>query len=138
MNKLYRSRTDKMVAGVAGGLARYLRIDTTLVRLGFVFLAFAEGFGFLLYLMMWFVVPENPEESSEDAVELLPLQENPMAIKVVGGALVLFGGLALIDSLHIEWLRWLRMDTLWPIFLIVGGVLLLRRRELINGENKDE
>ena len=31
MNKLYRSRTDKMVAGVAGGLARYLRIDTTLV-----------------------------------------------------------------------------------------------------------
>ncbi len=138
MNKLYRSRTDKMVAGVSGGLARYLRIDTTLVRLGFVLLVFADGFGFLLYLLMWFVVPENPSESSEDAVELLPLRENPTAIKIVGGALVIFGALAFIDNLNFSWLDWLRMDTLWPLFLIAGGVLLLRRRELMNGEQKDE
>lgn len=138
MNKLYRSRTDRMISGVAGGLAQYLRIDSTLVRLGFVLLAFADGFGLLLYLLMWFVVPENTDESSEDAVELLPLQENPMAIKVVGGTLVIFGALAFIDNLNFSWLDWLRMDTLWPLFLIAGGVLLLRRRELMNGEEKDE
>jgi phage shock protein C len=59
-NKLYRSMTDKRVAGVCGGLAKYFNIDPTLVRLAFVFLALAGGPGVLIYLIMWIVLPCEP------------------------------------------------------------------------------
>ena len=59
-NKLYRSMTDKRVAGVCGGLAKYFNVDPTLVRLAFVFLALAGGPGVLIYLIMWIVLPCEP------------------------------------------------------------------------------
>ncbi len=58
--KLYRSRNDRMVAGVAGGLAEYFGIDPTIVRLAFVVLALLGGPGLIVYLIMWIVVPEAP------------------------------------------------------------------------------
>jgi phage shock protein C len=54
--RLMRSRTDKMIAGVAGGLAHYLGIDATIVRLGFVALALT-GAGLLLYPLLWLIMP---------------------------------------------------------------------------------
>lgn len=60
--RLYRSRTDRQIAGVAGGLAEYLDIDPTLVRLGFIFLSLVGGPGLLLYVIMWVIVPEAPED----------------------------------------------------------------------------
>lgn len=60
--KLYRSRKDRMVAGVAGGVAEYFNVDPTLIRLAFVFLLLWGGGGFLLYIIMWIVVPEEPME----------------------------------------------------------------------------
>lgn len=56
--RLMRSTTDKMIAGVAAGLAEYLAVDVTLVRLAFVILALAGGPGLLIYLILWFVMPE--------------------------------------------------------------------------------
>ncbi len=58
--KLYRSRNDRMVAGVAGGLAEYFGIDPTIVRLAFVVLGLLGGPGVLIYIVMWIVVPEAP------------------------------------------------------------------------------
>lgn len=55
--KLRRSRTDKMVAGVCGGLGKYLEIDSTVVRLAFVLLLIFAGTGVLLYLIMWLIMP---------------------------------------------------------------------------------
>jgi phage shock protein PspC (stress-responsive transcriptional regulator) len=57
--RLLRSRRERMLWGVAGGLADYLRLDPTLVRLGFVVAAFFGGFGVLAYLIMAVVVPED-------------------------------------------------------------------------------
>jgi len=54
--RLARSRGDRMIAGVAGGIARYLKIDPALVRLAFVALAFT-GIGVLLYPLLWLVMP---------------------------------------------------------------------------------
>ena len=54
---LRRSRTDKMVAGVCGGLAKYFGLDSTILRLVFVLLLIFAGTGVLLYLIMWLVVP---------------------------------------------------------------------------------
>ncbi|MEW6610428.1 MAG: PspC domain-containing protein [Patescibacteria group bacterium] len=57
MKKLYRSRTNKMIAGVCGGLAEYFNVDPTIVRLAFVLITFFQGFGILLYLVLWIIVP---------------------------------------------------------------------------------
>ena len=58
--KLYRSRHDKFLAGVCGGLGEFLGIDPTLVRLIFVLLAILAGHGILIYLIMWIIVPPEP------------------------------------------------------------------------------
>lgn len=58
--KLYRSLGDRQLAGVCGGLASFLGIDSTLARLLFLFLALAGGPGVLIYLVMALVVPVEP------------------------------------------------------------------------------
>ncbi len=55
--KLYRSRKDKKLAGVAGGLAEFFNLDPTLIRVVFVVLALLGGTGVVLYLAMWIIVP---------------------------------------------------------------------------------
>jgi phage shock protein C len=62
--KLYRSRTNRMVAGVCGGIAEYFNVDPTIVRLLFVVAAFLTGGGSLLaYPILWAIVPEAPQQS---------------------------------------------------------------------------
>ncbi len=56
---LYRSRSDRMIAGVCGGLARRFNISSTWVRLAFVFIVLLGGAGFLLYLILWVIMPEE-------------------------------------------------------------------------------
>ncbi len=56
--RLYRNPDDKYIAGVCSGLAAYFGIDTLWVRIAFVVLAFANGFGILAYIVMWVLVPE--------------------------------------------------------------------------------
>jgi phage shock protein C len=58
--KLYRSRTNRKLAGVCGGLAQYLNADATLIRVLFVVLALLGGPGLVIYLLMWILVPEEP------------------------------------------------------------------------------
>ena len=61
MEKLYRSRTDKKIAGVCAGIAKYFDIDPTVVRIIFVILLLPGGFpGLIPYLILWAVVPEEP------------------------------------------------------------------------------
>lgn len=58
--RLYRSTTDRKLAGVASGLAEYFVMDPLLVRLAFVILTLAGGGGILIYVVLWIVTPENP------------------------------------------------------------------------------
>lgn len=59
--KLYRSRRDKKIAGVAGGMAEYFGIDPTLVRIVWVLLLLPGGVpGFILYLVCWLIIPLEP------------------------------------------------------------------------------
>ena len=58
--RLYRSRDERMLAGVSGGLAQFFSIDPTIIRLIFVVLAIMGGPGLLIYIIMWIVVPEEP------------------------------------------------------------------------------
>ena len=58
--KLYRSRENRMIAGVCGGLAEYFNIDPTIVRLIFVLVGLAGGPGLVLYIILAIIVPEVP------------------------------------------------------------------------------
>ena len=61
--RIYRSRSDRMVAGVLGGWAAYLHLDPSLVRLAFVVLLILTGFfpGVFFYLVMAIIIPAEPK-----------------------------------------------------------------------------
>lgn len=142
--KLYRSTTNKYIAGVCGGLGEYLNIDPTLVRLVFVLLFFADGIGILGYFVMWLIMPRadnlgadvsqtarsGAEEIAERARNLGTelrqnmQQPNPQIKIWIGIALVIFGGLALF-RIFFPHLHWLNGDLVWPALLIVAGAALL-------------
>ncbi len=63
-NKLYRSRKDRMIAGVCGGLGEYFCVDPTLIRLVAVLFIFLGGAAFLVYMILWLLVPLRPESLS--------------------------------------------------------------------------
>ena len=58
--KLYKSSTDKKLAGVCGGLAEYFNIDSTLVRLGWVVFSLLGGSGLLAYIIAALIMPDRP------------------------------------------------------------------------------
>lgn len=68
--RLYRSRTDRMVGGVAAGLGQYFSIDPTLVRLLFVIGTLAGGPGLLAYIILLIIVPEEPLTDAEMSPEI--------------------------------------------------------------------
>jgi phage shock protein C len=95
--RIYRSRTDRILGGVAGGLAKYLGVDPVLIRLAFVALLFA-GIGVLLYIVAWIIVPEEPLEGTEELPpRARPAGDGNTARMVVGGLLVAVGTLLLAD-----------------------------------------
>ncbi|MGM0419443.1 MAG: PspC domain-containing protein [Bacillota bacterium] len=60
--KLYRSRQERIIAGVCGGIANYFQVDPVLIRLLFILLFFGAGSGLLAYIVAWIIVPESPRE----------------------------------------------------------------------------
>lgn len=76
--KLRRSRDDKMIGGVAAGTAKFFDIDVTVVRVVWALSAVFIGFGFLLYLIMWIVVPEEGSDRgvANDIVDTVSPQDD--------------------------------------------------------------
>ena len=58
--KLYRSRDDRMIAGVCGGIADYFNVDSSLVRLAVLFIFLFQGIGLIAYIIAWLVMSEEP------------------------------------------------------------------------------
>jgi phage shock protein C len=145
--RLYRSRTDRVLAGVAAGVAKWLNADPALVRVAWVILAFVtSGLGVLVYVVMAFVVPEEPmvhravgdSASGPDVGSSEPVTETVSAEPprdasngpLVLGILLVGIGLVFLVREYLPAFDW---DRLWPIAIIaVGGLLLvnsMRRRE---------
>jgi phage shock protein C len=66
MRRVYRSKSNVIIGGVCGGLAEYLDIDPTIVRLAWILSAFAGGFGLLAYLVAWLIIPVQPGQERDD------------------------------------------------------------------------
>lgn len=138
-----RSETEKMIAGVCGGLAHYLGIDVTLIRLGFVILAIASGVGLPLYLLLTIITPPGDDVVINDAVDIrLPNEvEEKTAVssensslsqtaeptnntQLVAYGLIGFGFLTLLSQFG-----WVSMSFVWPLLLIGTGVYFISRRQ---------
>ncbi len=70
--RLYRSTEERMFAGVCGGIAEYLDVDPTLVRLAFVALSLMGGPGIPLYIILMLIAPEKPKESAPPKAKRAP------------------------------------------------------------------
>jgi phage shock protein PspC (stress-responsive transcriptional regulator) len=64
IKRLYRSRKNKVIGGVCGGIAEYLEVDPVLIRLIWVIGALIWGAGFFAYLIAWIIMPQKPRNSS--------------------------------------------------------------------------
>ncbi len=81
--RLYRSRDERMISGVCGGIAKYFNVDPTVIRLLFVIFAFAGGPGLLAYIVLAIVVPEEPVGERTSSA---PSSAGPQATADVEGA----------------------------------------------------
>jgi len=64
--RIYRSKNDKVIAGVCGGIAQYFSIDPVWIRLAAVLLVLADGIGVILYIIAWILIPENPNQKKSN------------------------------------------------------------------------
>ncbi|NNC75438.1 MAG: PspC domain-containing protein [Acidimicrobiia bacterium] len=121
--ELRRSRTDKVIGGVAGGLGHYLGIDPVVVRIGFVVLLFA-GPGFLLYILAWILIPEGREG---EVTARTDMATSMAARTVVGGLLIVAGSFWLVSVL-IPWDWWDEVSGPAVLIAIGAGVLVYGAR----------
>jgi len=127
--KLYRSRENRMIAGVCGGLGEYFQIDPVLIRVLFVVATFGGGIGFLGYIVLWIVIPEKPQPAAEGAENILspPVQttapSQEQGGKAGGFILIALGIIFFINNFAPHWNIW----QYWPLVLVGFGVWLLKR-----------
>jgi len=146
MNKrLYLSRNDKKLSGVCGGIADYLDVDPTLVRLFWIFFTFAWGTGLIIYIAAAIIMTERPkgsyivevsseeirEENEEGFKTVMKEDENGQRSeakvnnnnKLIGFSLVLLGGF-LLSRNFFNW-HWLNIRLLLPGLIIAAGFYVL-------------
>ena len=125
--ELRRSRENRVIAGVCGGLGEYLGVDPVLIRIATVVLVFVGGAGIVAYMVAWLVMPD----AAEDDVGPRPAprraalpDDNGRAGVIAGAVLVAVGGLLLVDLVAP-----VSIDHrfLWPLLLIVVGATIIAR-----------
>jgi phage shock protein C len=146
--RLERSTTNKVIAGVCGGIAEYLQVDPTLVRVFFVIVGFMTvGVAFLGYIVLIFLMPlpgqpapfvktsgatistlEAAASGDPTVTAPVPRPADPesaeRARSAFGIVLIALGAIFLFSNLF----RFFRWDLVWPLVLIGVGVLLLAQR----------
>lgn len=129
--RLYRSRTEKMIAGVAGGIAQYLDIDPVFIRIAFVTLIFFHGAGIIIYFISALIIPKEeifggpaPTEESEDKVKSMMVEKEKRKAnreKIFGGILVVIGAIFLADNLFMN----ISFEDIFPVVLIGLGFWMI-------------
>lgn len=138
--KLYRSKANRMVAGVCGGLSDYFGIDAVLLRILWVLSILFGGIGFVLYLAAIIIIPENPNEEYSEGKKP---GKNDQTI-FWGSTLIIIGVIILLKQFGLFYYikYWdIPWQIIWSVFLIILGVFLLVNKSnspttVINGEDK--
>jgi phage shock protein PspC (stress-responsive transcriptional regulator)/predicted membrane protein len=121
--ELRRSRGDRMIAGVSGGLGEYFDVNPVFYRVAFVVLTFLGGAGLLIYAACAVVIPNEGERESLASDILRNHRQRPVAL--VGLILAAIAGIALLSHLSFR----VHGDTFWVIVLIIGAALLWTQRQ---------
>jgi phage shock protein PspC (stress-responsive transcriptional regulator) len=137
--RLYRSHTESVLGGVAGGVAEYLDVDPAIVRVVWALLALITGgIFFILYIVMWIVVPYGPDAGEAPTADTAAMDgsasptwnaqpQRRVRNRSAGGSWV-FGLILVVVGLYFlgkEYLPDLDLDRLWPLGLVLVGVVLL-------------
>ncbi len=134
MKRLYRSRNNAILGGVAGGIAEYFGVDPTIVRLAWVIAGLMGGFGVAAYIIAWLIVPANPGQDSDSDWHWSErvretLGEAAGGTKVHGGDGPRTFGLILVAVgvylLARNFLPHLGLGRFWPVLLIAVGAWLV-------------
>lgn len=133
--RLYRSRTNKVFAGVCGGLAEYFDVDPVIIRIIFVLMVLFGGSGILLYIAAIFIVPLKPystaDSASTETKETTPPAPSN-ARTVFGYVLIVLGGLLLLSNLDVfHFFNFLGdvMEYVFPVLLIILGMAIIYYRQ---------
>lgn len=132
--RIYRLRTDRVLAGVASGIARHFSTDPVLIRVIFVALALVGGGGLLAYLILWAIIPNEPYVSFDSTANNEANTADPEILMkgeavsnartgslIAGIVLIVMGALFLAD----EFLPDFNFGKYWPVLLVLVGVALL-------------
>src|SRR6478736_9442981 len=122
VRKLQRSQSDRMIAGVSGGLARYFEIHPAVFRVGFVVLTLLGGAGILIYVAAWLVIPDEGEADSVATAALRDRRDRPWPL--IGLGLLAVAGAILLSRATL----WPHGDS-WFLFLIAGALILWITRQ---------
>jgi phage shock protein PspC (stress-responsive transcriptional regulator) len=119
---LRRSRSDRMVTGVAGGLGEYFGVDPVIFRVLFAVLSFFGGVGLLLYLACWLLIPERDIQVSalDRGIAQLRQRHVPPWLVIGAGALVLWLG----------WFSWWAPGPTFPALALIAVLLIVLVRRI--------
>jgi phage shock protein C len=126
--RLTRSRDDRVIAGVCGGLGQYLGVDAVLIRIAALILVVAGGAGVVLYLIGWIAMPEEDEftaAAGPGSLEASAARPPTSGAVVLGLVFVVLGVFFLLDEIWPDFLSW---TYIWPAALIAIGIAILLRR----------
>lgn len=132
MDQLRRSKHNKMIAGVAAGMAEFFDVDVALVRLIWVLCFFAGGVGFFAYIVCCIILPEETAEgnkNSADDKKETDLDQDSLSRRRAGrrrnaGVLLIGLGLIFLVKNIVPWHYW---DKSWPLLLVALGLYILFR-----------
>lgn len=135
--RLYRSQTNKVFAGVCGGLADYFDVDPVIVRILFVLLVLFGGSGVVLYIAAIFIIPKKPffpqpEENVPSSPPVDYSKRNANVRNWFGIGLVVFGIFLLLANMDIFHLFDFVEDTfdfILPVLLIILGMAIIYYRQ---------
>lgn len=116
--KLYRSTSDKIIGGVCGGVAQYIELDPTIVRIIWAILVFLYGVGLFAYIVMWIIVPEGDNYGGGSHTD--PEERR----RLIGGILIGVGGLLFLG----RFFSWFDFRVVLAILLVAAGVYIIVRK----------
>lgn len=140
--RLTRDVQNKMVAGVAAGLAKYFQLDVTWVRIAFALAAFFGGGGLWIYIILWIAVPEerispftytdyrvDEDKASHPDNFGSTFKPNDSNIGVIAG-FILIGLGAYFLMAEFDFLPyWFKIRKLWPLVFVVIGLIILTKNK---------
>lgn len=124
--KLKRSRDNRMIAGVCGGIGEYFNIDPIIIRLVWALLFFTPGApGFLFYLLCAIIIPEDDGIIHQDEEKGFSINSSNTTT-FIGIALIIVGGFMLAKIIwpHLAF-RFMNIFRYWPVLLIIGGFYII-------------